>query len=135
MNLETLFEKMEYGPAPESPNNAEQWLKDHQHKFSLFINGKWTESSTKNNFESINPATGKSLASISEASEKEVDQAVKAAKKAFESWSGLDPHQRSRFLYAMARQMQKYARLLAVLETLDNGKPSGKPVISMFRLR
>jgi len=122
MNLETLYEKMEYGPAPESPNNAEQWLKDHQHKFSLFINGKWTEPSKKNNFESINPATGKSLASISEASEKEVDQAVKAAKKAFESWSGLDPHQRSRFLYAMARQMQKHARLLAVLETLDNGK-------------
>ncbi|MEL0180968.1 MAG: aldehyde dehydrogenase family protein, partial [Deltaproteobacteria bacterium] len=122
MNLETLYEKMEYGPAPESPNNAEQWLKDHQHKFSLFINGKWTESSKKNNFESINPATGKSLASISEASEQEVDQAVKAAKKAFESWSGLDPHQRSRFLYAMARQMQKHARLLAVLETLDNGK-------------
>ena len=122
MNLETLYEKMEYGPAPESPNNAEQWLKEHQHKFSLFINGKWTESSTKNNFESINPATGKSLASISEASEKEVDQAVKAAKKAFESWNGLDPHQRSRFLYAMARQMQKHARLLAVLETLDNGK-------------
>ena len=54
MNLETLYEKMEYGPAPESPNNAEQWLKDHQHKFSLFINGKWTESSKKNNFESIN---------------------------------------------------------------------------------
>ena len=68
MNLETLYEKMEYGPAPESPNNAVQWLKDHQHKFSLFINGKWTESSKKNNFESINPATGKSLASISEAS-------------------------------------------------------------------
>lgn len=45
MNLETLYEKMEYGPAPESPNNAEQWLKDHQHKFSLFINGKWTEPS------------------------------------------------------------------------------------------
>ena len=71
----------------------------------------------------------------SEASEQEVDQAVKAAKKAFESWSGLDPHQRSRFLYAMARQMQKHARLLAVLETLDNGRPSGKPVISMFHLR
>ena len=106
MNLETLYEKMEYGPAHESPNNAEQWLKDHKHKFSLFINGKWTESSKKNSFESINPATGKSLASISEASEKEVDQAVKAAKKAFESWSVLDPHQRSRFLYAMARQMQ-----------------------------
>ena len=79
MNLETLYEKMEYGPAPETPNNAKQWLKDHQHKFSLFINGKWIESSTKSRFESINPATGKSLASISEASEKEVDKAVKAA--------------------------------------------------------
>ena len=72
-------------------------------------------------FETLNPASGQPLASITEAGEIDIDQAVNAAGKAFNSWSTLDRHRRSRYLYAMARQMQKHSRLLAVLETLDNG--------------
>ena len=122
MNLEDLYQKMEYGPAPENSEQAEQWLEEHHRQFTLFINGKWVKSSNESRFETVNPATAQPLASITEAGEKDIDQAVNSAGKAFNSWSKLDRHQRSRYLYAMARQMQKHSRLLAVLETLDNGK-------------
>ena len=89
MNLETLYEKMEYGPAPESPNNAEQWLRDHKHKFSLFINGKWCKAKSGKNFVTDNPATGEKLASNSAAGKSDVDFAVSAAKKAFPLWKTL----------------------------------------------
>ena len=122
MNLTDLYRKMEYGPAPEGTAPAIQWLEEHRRKFTLFINGKWTQAGKERKFETVNPSNGETLASISEAGEKEVDQAVRAAAKAFPAWSGLDGHRRARYLYAMARQIQKHARLLAVLETLDNGK-------------
>ena len=74
-------------------------------------------------FESKNPATGELLASIEIASAANVDAAVRAARAALPGWQALTGHQRARYLYALARQVQKHSRRLAVLETLDNGKP------------
>lgn len=114
---------MEYGPAPESASTAHEWLKEHKSQFELFINGKWEKPSSEKYLNSINPANKQFLAKVAIADEKDVDRAVIAAKKALPEWSGLKPHVRARYLYAIARQIQKHSRLFAVLETLDNGKP------------
>ena len=122
MNITDIYETMEYSPAPESPDLALEWLKDRKAKFGLFINGKWYKAKSGKVFGTNNPATGEKLASISVAGKSDVDSAVSAAKKAFPGWKALSGHERARYLYAMARQLQKHARLFAVLETLDNGK-------------
>lgn len=89
----------------------------------LFINGKFTDATSGKYFKTINPATEETLAEISEASVKDVDKAVKAARKAFTSWSKLSGQERGKYLFKIARIIQERARELAVLETLDNGKP------------
>ena len=122
MNITDIYETMEYSPAPESPEIALEWLKGHKAKFGLFINGKWSKAKSGKIFGTDNPATGEKLASISVAGKSDVDSAVSAAKKAFPVWQTLSGHERARYLYALARQIQKHARLFAVLETLDNGK-------------
>ena len=122
MNITDIYETMEYSPAPESPDLAFEWLKDRKAKFGLFINGKWYKAKSGKVFGTNNPATGEKLASISVAGKSDVDSAVNAAKKAFPGWKALSGHERARYLYALARQLQKHARLFAVLETLDNGK-------------
>ena len=122
MNITDIYETMEYSPAPESPDLALEWLKGRKAKFGLFINGKWYKAKSGKVFGTKNPATGEKLASISLAGKSDVDSAVSAAKKAFPRWKALSGHERARYLYAMARQLQKHARLFAVLETLDNGK-------------
>ena len=122
MNITDIYETMEYSPAPESPDLALEWLKDRKAKFGLFINGKWYKAKSGKVFGTNNPATGEKLASISAAGKSDVDSAVSAAKKAFPGWKALSGHERARYLYALARQLQKHARLFAVLETLDNGK-------------
>ena len=114
---------MAYGPAPESDATAIEFLKSHKRKFSLFIGGEWNPPLSKKYFDSINPATKEKLAKIAEANSKDVDLAVKAAKKALPEWLGIGAHQRARYLYAIARQVQKHSRLFSVLESLDNGKP------------
>ncbi|HRO74404.1 MAG TPA: aldehyde dehydrogenase family protein, partial [Saprospiraceae bacterium] len=114
---------MEYGPAPESNSESLAFLKKFNHKFPLFINGQWTEPVSGQYFESINPSTKEHLASISEANAKDVDNAVRAAKKALKGWTELGGHGRARYLYAIARQIQKHSRLFSVLESMDNGKP------------
>jgi aldehyde dehydrogenase (NAD+) len=121
MSVASVLETMEYGPAPESPAAALAWLAEHNGSFGLYIGGAWKESSGR--FDSVNPATGKKLASLVDASAADVDAAVTAARAAFGSWSKLAGHVRARYLYALARAIQKHARLFAVLETLDNGKP------------
>ncbi len=122
MSVKTLFETMSYGPAPESDKLAFSWLDDHQRKFQLFINGRWQKPLSKKYLDSVNPANEEPLAKVAWAGKKDVDQAVKAAQKALPGWSALDGHQRARYLYALARQIQKHSRLFAVLESLDNGK-------------
>jgi aldehyde dehydrogenase (NAD+) len=117
-----ILKTMDYGPAPEEDVQVRDWLKRHKARFGHFIGGKFTVSASET-FEVPNPATGEVLAEVSRAGKKEVDAAVKAAAAALASWSRLSGNQRARHLYAIARQVQKHARFLAVLETLDNGKP------------
>src|SRR5439155_10824078 len=74
-------------------------------------------------FETTDPSTGEKIADIAQGSATDVDAAVKAARAALPAWQKLSGHQRAKFLYALARQVQKHSRRLAVLETLDNGKP------------
>ncbi|NND32069.1 MAG: aldehyde dehydrogenase family protein [Saprospiraceae bacterium] len=122
MEIKEIFETMTYGPAPENAGEAIQFLDDHKRKFKLFINGKWVAPSSAEYFDSINPSTKEHLAKISEANETDVNKAVAAAKKALPGWVKIGAHQRARYLYALARQIQKHSRLFAVLESMDNGK-------------
>ena len=110
-----------YGDAPEAAAPAEEWLDEHARRFGQFIGGRWRKGSE--HFDSVDPAAGRTLAQVTQASGKDVDAAVRAARKALGPWSRLSCHARARFLYAIARQVQKHSRLFAVLETLDNGKP------------
>jgi aldehyde dehydrogenase (NAD+) len=114
------FETMEYGPAPESDKSALEWLARHDAKFGQYIGGAWTKPS--NVFDIINPATSKRIAQVSQGSKKDIDAAAKAARKALPAWQALGGHARARYLYALARAVQRNARLLAVLESMDNGK-------------
>ncbi len=123
MTISTLFENMEYGPAPETPDAATQWLEEHKRKFDLFINNRWHSPAEKGYSEVFNPATGTLLAEVANGNEADVDRAVSAARKAFSKWHALSGHTRARYLYAIARNIQKHSRLFAVLESLDNGKP------------
>ncbi|HEX4204570.1 MAG TPA: aldehyde dehydrogenase family protein [Ktedonobacteraceae bacterium] len=112
---------MEYGPAPEAASSAIDWLQEHE-TFELFIHNQWVKPASKHYIESVNPATGKVLARVAAGNRADVDAAVASARAAFASWSKTPGHVRARYLYALARLLQKHARLLAVLETLDNGK-------------
>jgi aldehyde dehydrogenase (NAD+) len=123
MRVSEIFQTMSYGPAPEATNAATAWIKDHGGKFGLFINGTWAEPKDKKYIDSHNPATGEKLAQVADAGKADVDAAVAAARAAFETWGKTSGHVRARYLYAIARQVQKHSRLLAVLESLDNGKP------------
>jgi aldehyde dehydrogenase (NAD+) len=123
MSIAEKFVTMEYGPAPEDPKEALGWLERHKHQFGHFINGTWVQPSAGQYFDTADPSTGEKLASVAQGSPADVDSAVKAARTAFSQWRALSTHTRARYLYALARQVQKHSRLLAVLETMDNGKP------------
>ena len=120
MTVKEIFGTMDYGPAPEGADEALAWLVDMGDRFGHFIDGKFTAPGET--FASKNPATGEVLAHISQATQADVDAAVRAARKAQPKWAK-DAHARARALYAIARLLQKHSRLFAVLETLDNGKP------------
>jgi aldehyde dehydrogenase (NAD+) len=123
MTVAEIFHTLDYGPAPESPDPARAWLERHGRDFRLFIGGRWVKGKDGESFETFNPATGEVLARVTQAGEKDVDAAVKAARQAQPGWWALGGHGRARYLYALARHVQKHSRLLAVLETMDNGKP------------
>ncbi|MGX9935044.1 aldehyde dehydrogenase family protein [Advenella kashmirensis] len=123
MTVNDYFMTMQYGTAPESDNAARQWLASHQSRFTHFIAGRFTKANDNATFETLEPATGKVLATLSQASQSDVDVAVKAARKAQKSWLAMGGHARARHLYSLARMLQKHSRLFAVLESLDNGKP------------
>ena len=114
------FETMDYGFSPESDKPALEWLAKHDAKFGHYIGGTWTKPSSP--FDVMNPATNMRIAQVSQGSKKDVDAAVKAARKALPAWQALGGHGRARYLYALARAVQRNSRLLAVLETMDNGK-------------
>src|SRR3990172_5189646 len=118
-----IFKTMDYGPAPESPAAVKAWLDEHGRKFGLFINNEWVTPKGAKFYSSVNPSNGELLAETTQAGQKEVDAAVGAAREAFGTWSKTPGVTRARYLYAIARNLQKHSRLLAVLESMDNGKP------------
>ncbi len=123
MTVAEIFETMEYGPAPESADPAQAWLEARDREILPFIAGEFRRPAAGELFETMNPGTGKPLARIAQCDAPEVDAAVEAARAAQPGWWELGGHGRARYLYAIARHVQKNSRLLAVLETLDNGKP------------
>ncbi|MGH6682289.1 MAG: aldehyde dehydrogenase family protein, partial [Bradyrhizobium sp.] len=114
---------MDYGPAPEADGEARAWLKRHGAVFGHFIGGAFVAPHAGKHFATLEPATGKTLASIAEGSAADVEAAVSAARRAQPYWARLGGHGRARHLYALARMLQRHARLFAVLEAIDNGKP------------
>ncbi|HCG00341.1 MAG TPA: aldehyde dehydrogenase, partial [Chloroflexi bacterium] len=120
MSVTDVFETMAYGPAPEAAGPALEWIRERE-PFGHFIDGRWVPPSEQ--FEIVNPATGRSLTSVGQGGEKEVDAAVAAARRALDGWRGAPGHLRARYLYALARAVQRNSRLFSVLESLDNGKP------------
>src|SRR5438309_2812128 len=123
MSIAEKFVTMEYGPAPEDPKEALTWLDRHERRFGHFINGTLQPPAEDSYFETADPSTGEMLAAVAQGSAKDVDAAVRAARAALPAWQALTPHARARYLYALARTVQKHSRRLAVLETMDNGKP------------
>ena len=123
MSIAEKFVSMEYGPAPEDPKEAEAWLERHNRRFGLYIDGDWRPPASGEYFQTLDPSTGNELAVVAQCGSADVDSAVKAARAAFPKWQALTPHIRARYLYSLARLVQKHSRLLAVLETMDNGKP------------
>ena len=121
MTVRDIFDSMTYGPAPESNTEALAWLARHGQHFGHWIDGAFTKPG--GTFATKNPATGATLAQVTQGSATDLDAAVAAARRAQPKWAGLSGHQRAKYLYALARLVQKHARLLAVLETMDNGKP------------
>ncbi|MCU9847427.1 aldehyde dehydrogenase family protein [Defluviimonas sp. WL0024] len=115
-----ILETMDYGPAPEASGEVMGWLKARG-TFGHYIDGAFTKPAKT--FPSADPATGAELAKVAQGSEKDVAAAVKAARAALPGWSKLPGHERAKWLYAIARHVQKRERFLSVLETLDNGKP------------
>lgn len=114
---------MVYGPAPETAKPAIEFLEAHQRSFDLFIDGAWVKPKSKKYAETHNPSNKEFLAKIAEADETDVHLAVQAANRALPEWVAIGGFERAKYLYAIARQIQKHSRLFAVLETLDNGKP------------
>jgi aldehyde dehydrogenase (NAD+) len=123
MEVRDIFESMDYGPAPESPDRARQWLTERDETLLHFIGGAWREPESGHYFDTRNPATGERLARVADGNEADVNRAVAAAADALEKWVAIGGHGRARYLYAIARRIQKNSRLFSVLESLDNGKP------------
>ncbi len=123
MSVREIFTSMEYGPAPESAAEAQSWLQRHDATLQHLIAGEWTPPDSGEYFDTRNPATGEVLARVADGNAVDVDRAVNAAAHALDGWVALGGHGRARYLYAMARHIQKNSRLFAVLESLDNGKP------------
>ncbi len=121
MSVTDILESMEYGPAPESPQFVNEWLDHHQRRFGQFIGGSWVQSNES--FEVFNPGNGSVICTVGQTDDAQVDAAVRAARTALPLWQGLTGEERGRYLYVIARQIQKHARLFAVLESMDNGKP------------
>ncbi|MFF7246510.1 aldehyde dehydrogenase family protein [Embleya sp. NPDC008237] len=108
----------EYAPAPES-----RAIVDIAPAYGLFIDGKFTDAADGGRLKTVNPATEEVLAEVAVGGEADVDRAVKAARKAFKSWSALPGAERAKYLFRIARLIQEHGRELAVLESIDNGKP------------
>ena len=123
MTILESFDKLDYSEALESSSEAQKWLEDNGRRFGQFINGKFISQKDAEIIASLDPSNGDLLANIEIASDSQLNTAVKAARQAQPNWQALGGHGRAKVLYALSRLIQKNARLIAVLETLDNGKP------------
>ncbi len=121
LKIKEIMETMDYGPAPESNPEVKAWLAGHAEGIGHYINGSFVKAEGALT-DVINPADDTVLARLAKAGAEQVDAAVKAARAAQPKWAALGGHERARYLYAIARQVQKRERFLAVLETMDNGK-------------
>ncbi len=111
--------KFDYAPAPES-----RAILDLKPSYGLFIDGQFVDTLDGRAFKTVSPASEEVLAEITEAGQADVDRAVAAARKAYDKvWSKLPARERGKYLFRIARILQERARELAVLESLDNGKP------------
>ncbi len=108
----------DYAPAPEATEHVR-----FERRYGLFLDGKFVPSHSGRWFWSINPATEEPLAEFAEASSEDIERAVSAAERAFSKWSRLPAKERGKYLFRIARRIQEKARELAVLETMDGGKP------------
>ena len=117
------FHNIKYGPALEENAEVLQWIKNLPSPNHNFINGEWIKSLSNKKISSINPANSRKLFDLNISSSADIDKAVKAAKKAFASWSKTSSFERAKYLYSLARLIQKHSRFLSVLESIDNGKP------------
>ncbi|MEU7379076.1 aldehyde dehydrogenase family protein [Streptomyces sp. NPDC042207] len=118
MNMENQISPFEYAPAPESRS-----IVDIAPSYGLFIDGEFAEAADGKVFKTVSPSTEEVLSEVAQAGEADVDRAVKAARTAFVKWSALPGSERAKYLFRIARIIQERSRELAVLETLDNGKP------------
>jgi aldehyde dehydrogenase (NAD+) len=110
---------LEYDPAPESAAIARV-----KPQYGLFIDGKFTDAESHDQFATVNPANEESLSMVAQAGAADVDRAVVSARRAYDKvWSKTTGAQRSKYLFRIARLIQERSRELAVVETLDNGKP------------
>ncbi|MDA0978809.1 MAG: aldehyde dehydrogenase family protein, partial [Proteobacteria bacterium] len=121
MSVSKAYSEMKFGLAPEDDSAARAWLEKHGNRFGHFIDDRWVRGRTT--FTTRCPASGDELAVLSKGTRAIVDQAVAAAARAHARWEAVGCHGRAKYLYAIARGVQKHARLLATLESLDNGKP------------
>ena len=109
----------DFSPSLESTSHAQ--IKP---RYELFIDGKWQKPAKGKYFDTISPSTEQKLAEIAEADESDVNKAVKAARNAYEKvWKKMPAAERAKYIYRIARMIQERARELAVIETMDGGKP------------
>lgn len=115
-SVRALYDSMSYGPAPEADGSVREWIRTAatDGAFGHYIGGRWVKATEQ--FEVQEPATGKPLAQVAQGSGDDVNAAVAAARAALPAWQALDDHARARWLYAIARGIQKHARHFAVLE-------------------
>src|SRR5260370_9224871 len=115
MSIAEKFVSMEYGPAPEDPKEAQSWLERHGHRFGHFINGAWQAPAAGAYFDTLDPSNGEKLASVAQGSSGDIDAAVRSARATFPKRRALTPPSRARYLYALARLLQRHPPLLPVL--------------------
>src|SRR3984957_11877312 len=123
MSVTEKFVSMEWGAAPEDPREVVAWLDGHARKFEHFIGGERRKPADGKYFESEDPSTAEVLASVAQGTSADVDAAVTAARGAFSGWQKIGGHARARYLYALARLVQKHSRRRGGLGAMDNRKP------------
>ena len=123
MTLMDSFKDLEYSQAMESDAIAIEWLKKNKNRFGQYIDGKFISQKNAKLIDVTSPNDSTLLAKIETADNNQIEKAVEAAIRSQKSWFDMGGHERAKILYSLARSLQKHARLAAVLETLDNGKP------------